>query len=105
MPKASCEAKHTHRRLARMLACVLGCMVLPAGAGEPGAKVVAYVQGGSLPARIDAEKLTHINYAFARIAAGRVVLDRPGAARDLANLRALKRQNPHLLVMVSIGGW
>lgn len=105
MPHSSYKAKHTYRCLAGMLAGVFAYIALPAGAAETGAKVVAYVQGGSLPARIHAEKLTHINYAFARIEAGRVVLDRPGAARDLANLRALKRQNPRLLVMVCIGGW
>jgi chitinase len=85
-----------------MVACVLAPMV---GASQDDAKVVAYVQGGSLPVRIHAEKLTHINYAFGRIEANRAVLDRPGAAQDLARLRALKQLNPHLQVLISIGGW
>jgi chitinase len=94
-----------HWRLAGILACVLTYLAPPAGANETQPKVVAYVQGGSIPARIDARKLTHIDYAFARIDSNRAVLDRPGAAQDLASLRALKAQNPRLRVMVSIGGW
>jgi chitinase len=72
---------------------------------DPGTRVVAYVQGGQIPAVIHAEKLTHINFSFARIDAGRAVLDQPGVAADLAKLRALRQQNPQLKVMVSIGGW
>ena len=72
---------------------------------EAGTRVVAYVQGGTLPAVIHPEKLTHLNYSFAHIDAGRALLDLPGAAQDLAKLRALKRQNPRLKVIVSVGGW
>jgi chitinase len=72
---------------------------------DVGTRVVAYIQGGTIPAVIHAEKLTHLNYSFAHIDAGRALLDLPGAAADLARLRALKRQNPRLKVLVSVGGW
>jgi chitinase len=72
---------------------------------DVGTRVVAYIQGGTIPAVIHAEKLTHLNYSFAHIDAGRALLDLPGAAADLARLRALKRQNPRLKVIVSVGGW
>ena len=92
---------------------MFGYLAMPGGATENGLaqpsdaapKIVAYVQGGSIPAVIHPEKLTHINYAFGRIAGDRAVLDRPGVASDLARLRALEKQNPQLAVMVSIGGW
>jgi chitinase len=77
----------------------------PQGADDAGSRVVAYVQGGSIPAVIHAKKLTHINFSFARIDAGRALLDQPGVAADLAKLRALERQNPQLKVLVSVGGW
>jgi chitinase len=100
-------------RLARVLACIFSYVAIPSGAAETAVaqrgdiapKIVAYVQGGSIPAVIHAEKLTHINYAFGRIDGNRALLDRLGAADELARLRALNKRNPQLAVMVSIGGW
>ena len=57
------------------------------------------------PAEIAAEKLTHINYAFANIRDGRVV---EGFAKDAENLKALvslRSRNPKLAILVSVGGW
>ena len=59
-----------------------------------------------MPATIHAEKLTHINYAFARIApSGGVGFESSDASVDLQRLLALRKQNPHLKLIVSIGGW
>lgn len=69
-------------------------------------RVVAYVAGWSMPASVPAEKLTHINFAFARIdAGGRVVFADPKFAPALASLVALKQRNPRLKILVSVGGW
>jgi chitinase len=58
-----------------------------------------------VPAEIAADKLTHINYAFADVQDGRVV---EGFKRDAENFRLLadlRRQHPHLRVLISVGGW
>jgi chitinase len=89
-------------RFGWFFALALSVVALPAGAES---RIVAYVPGGSVPAVIHPEKLTHVDYAFAHIVAGRAVLDQPGAAADLARLRDLKKTNPRLKVLVSVGGW
>ena len=57
------------------------------------------------PAKVDATKLTHINYAFANIVDGNVQFMLTTDAAKIASTLALKKQNPHLKVLYSIGGW
>ena len=68
-------------------------------------RIVAYVIGWETPPAIDPSKLTHVNYAFAKIDGGKAVLPHPGAAYQLAHLRSLKAGNPQLKVLLSVGGW
>lgn len=75
--------------------------------------VVGYVAGfrGFDFSKIDAARLTHINYAFANIIDGEVMfdsekIDNTGMnAEDIKALLALKDVNPDLKVLVSVGGW
>jgi chitinase len=55
--------------------------------------------------QINPQGLTRINYAFANIQGGRMVLGAPRDAQNLAVLTGLKRENPLLTVLVSVGGW
>lgn len=69
-------------------------------------RIVAYVAGWSIPPVIHPEKLTHINFAFAHIdGGGNVTFEYPNLASALKSLLALKKQNPRLKVIVSVGGW
>jgi chitinase len=98
-----------HRAFWGYAASLVGiCVAVNLAAGtraDARSRVVAYVQGESIPAVIHAEKLTDVNFSFAHIDAGRTLLDQPGVADELAKLRALKAQNPGLKVIVSVGGW
>lgn len=72
--------------------------------------VVGYIAGwkGVNPDEIPAEKLTHINYAFANVVNGIVTSGEGLEERDSLNflkLHTLKKRNPGLKVLVSIGGW
>lgn len=76
---------------------------------KPKPIVLAYVGGfrGLVDAdQIAAEKLTHINYAFVDIKNNRAWLHNLATdSTNFRNLNTLKRRNPDLKILISIGGW
>ena len=76
-------------------------------------RVVGYVAGyrDFDFTKIQAEKLTHINYAFANVIDGKVMFDTANIDNtslkddDLKALQRLKEGNPDLKILVSVGGW
>jgi chitinase len=102
-------------RASRVLMLPLICAVLAsasccafAAASALKTAVVGYVfpDGARLaPGQIDARGLTRINYAFANIKNGGVVLGNSQDAANLKLLTALRQQNPALQILLSVGGW
>jgi chitinase len=79
-----------------------------AAAAPPRPVVIAYVfpqERVLAPGEIAAEKVTHVNYAFANLEAGRLVEGFPRDAENFKVLAGLRRAHPHLKVLVSVGGW
>jgi chitinase len=69
-------------------------------------RVVGYVTRWTKIESIDATKLTHIIYAFAKVRGDdNVVFEQPDVPATLERLRDLRRVNPNLKVILSIGGW
>ncbi len=78
----------------------------PCEAVKPVVTAYVFTEGAPLaPSQVDGRKLTRVNYAFANIAQGRIVEGSAADAGNLAALNALKRDNPQLTVLVSVGGW
>ena len=80
-----------------------------AGNGEVVGYYAAWAShSGFTPDRLPAGELTQINYAFAQIDPDTGGLALEYEARDRKNLealRALRREHPHLDLVISVGGW
>jgi chitinase len=103
----------SRKYLAVGLACIAMVLSLSAFAGTrddavpgDGYRVIGYVADGPALPKISAEKLDVVNFAFAQVnPAHEVFLPQETAVRSLAGLVALRKINPDLKVLLSIGGW
>jgi chitinase len=73
-------------------------------------KIIGYIAGwkGVDTSAVQAEKLTHVNYAFANVIDGMVTEGEGRFDQDKVNiqkLHSLKSRNPDLKILISIGGW
>ncbi|MGE5327973.1 MAG: glycosyl hydrolase family 18 protein [Deltaproteobacteria bacterium] len=79
---------------------------------QPSKKLIGYYAGwagynGFTPDKIDAGKLTHINYAFANISSDlKIAIGDPGIdPSNFEKLKTLKLQYPNIKTLISVGGW
>jgi chitinase len=97
-------------RLRSILTIVFAALIATVAASPQPAPpvIVGYVfpQNGALQhGQIDPRGMTRINYAFAAIQNGRMVIASAGDSANLHQLTALRKQNPLLQVLISVGGW
>lgn len=90
------------------LTALSGCGLLASHSAQPLAqdyRVVGYVTGWKPFPHIDPVRVTVLDYAFAHIKAGQIVVDAPGADEFIARMCDLKTRNPKLRILISVGGW
>lgn len=69
-------------------------------------RIIGYVNTDTDVRQIDPQKLTHINFSFARLdSTGAIYFRSTGSEAYLAQLTALRSRNPSLQILLSIGGW
>jgi len=107
--------------LAISVLCLLSSLFCSLSSASP--RIVGYFAEWSIYDRnyhvkdIPADKLTHINYAFAKIAEGECTIVDPFAAvkkaypaddtapGNFGQLLKLMKKHPHLKTLISVGGW
>ncbi len=94
------------RTLALAALLLAGGASAAAPAGNAPYRIVGYVVDGPALPKITPGKLDAINFAFARVGDDhRVFLPRDTAPQRLRELVALRKDNPRLKILLSIGGW
>lgn len=100
-----------------LIPCILGLIFLGSCSFSKAEKVkeentgkfiIGYVFPGNRAmdeSEINAAHLTHINFAFANIVEGRMVEGYPADSLNLALLRKIRDRQPHLKLLISVGGW
>lgn len=91
---------------ARLLPPLLALALGACAHASPPLAVIGYYPGDSAAFRAHRpERLTHIIYSFGHLRGSELFVDTLAARTTIPALVALKRQNPRLRVLLSLGGW
>lgn len=72
---------------------------------NPFVVIAYYIGNGEDISRFDVGKLTHIIYSFLHLNGNKLVVDNAGDSLTISKLVDLKKANPKLKIILSLGGW
>ena len=110
IPRSGACAAHVDpfvRRMARLVLCAVALLSMAgtAAARKLPPRLVGYVTPAADPAAIEAGRLSDAIFTFAHVVDGQVVLDAKGEAAFGRLRDALRARNPHIRLLISVGGW
>lgn len=93
-------------RRSTLIALLLIATLASAAPSKPQLTAYIFPQNITLTAgQVDPHSVTRLNYAFANIEDGRMVTGFQHDAENFSFLTGLRKQNPKLTILVSVGGW
>jgi chitinase len=88
------------------LPLLLACVSLTCAQSKKDFNILAYYSRG--PEKVDslpAEKLTHIIFSFCHLKGNKLTVDNEQDSTTIVKLVGLKKRNPKLKIILSLGGW
>ena len=89
-----------------LLFCFTGRAATAQNAGSKEFAVIAYYFGRTtMIDSFEIEKLTHLIFCFCHLKGNRLMVNSARDSATILRMVALKKRNPHLKVILSLGGW